>query len=159
MPKKPVARFPGFSGCIAMLRNRKDVEAQEAGYHLLLPRVGEFVAPLLAELDAESDPRMQGWLLELLGDARDVRAFPAFVRYLLSTDKSVRNWAESGLRKLVQTREGRKILWSAQQQPEGLVLEVPTVRDEQFVRDVLARVLDDIHKDPPGGRRGAERSR
>jgi hypothetical protein len=42
--------------------------------------VGEFVESLLAELETEDEPCMQGWILELLGDARDVRAFPAFVR-------------------------------------------------------------------------------
>jgi hypothetical protein len=160
MPKKPVARFPGFAGCMAMLRNRKDAEAQEAGYHLLLPYVSECVAPLLAELAAERDPYMQGWMLELLGEARDGHAFSAFVQHLLSPDAAVRQWAETGLRKLGQTREGRKLLWSAeQQQPGGLLLEMPTLHDEQFVRDVLARVLHDIHKDSPGGRHGAERSR
>jgi hypothetical protein len=128
-PKKAVERFPGFAACIAMLRNRKDVDAQEAGDYWLVPRVGEFVVPLLAELDAESDLRMQGWLLELLGDARDVRAFPAFVRYLLSADESVRNWAEWGLRKLGQTRDGRKVLWGVHQQLET-ALVLPTASDE-----------------------------
>jgi hypothetical protein len=59
----------------------------------------------------------------------------------------VRQWAESGLRELGQTREGRKVQWDARQQPEGF-LALPTVRDEQFVREVLARVLQDLH----GGR-------
>jgi hypothetical protein len=147
---------------MTMLRNRKDAEAQEAGYHWLLPRVGEFVAPLLGELEAERDPYMQGWILELLGEARDGRAFAAFVQHLLSPDAAVRRWAETGLRKLGQTREGRKLLWSAQPpqpQPEGPVLEVPTRRDEQVVRDVLARVLRDIHKDSTGGRHGVDGSR
>ncbi|MGE5333273.1 MAG: HEAT repeat domain-containing protein [Nitrososphaerota archaeon] len=71
---------------------------QEEGYHWLLPRVGEFVEPLLAELESEDEPRMQGWILELLGDARDVRAFPVFVRHLFSSDESVRSWAHGGVR-------------------------------------------------------------
>src|SRR5258705_9312038 len=99
MAKKSPERFPGFVGCMAMLRNRKDAEVQEEGYHWLLPRVGEFVEPLLAKLEAECDPYMQGGILELLGEARDARAFSAFVRHLLSPNAAVRQWAETGLRK------------------------------------------------------------
>lgn len=145
LPKKAAERFPGFTICMAMLRNRKDAETQEAGYHWLLPRVGEFVEPLLAELAAESDPRMQGWILELLGEARDTRVFSAFVRHVLNSDESVRWWAEWGLRKLGLTREGRKVLWEAHQQPEGF-LALPTTNGEQTVREVIARVLHDLRK-------------
>jgi hypothetical protein len=129
---------------MTMLRNRKDVMAQEAGYFWLLPRIGEFVEPLLAELGAEGEPRMQGWILELLGEARDVRAFPAFVLHLFSPDESVRLWAEWGLRKLGQTREGRKMLWGAYQQQDGL----STVSDEygeRQVHEVLASILNVQH--------------
>jgi HEAT repeat protein len=156
MPKKPAERFPGFVGCMAMLRNRKDAETQEAGYHWLLPRVGEFVELLLAELAAERDPYMQGWMLELLGEARDARAFPAFISHLLSPDASVRRWAETALRQLGQTREGRKVLWGAHQQQEEFPA-LPTVRDEQFVRDVLDRVLHDLHTGSRDGPHEAER--
>jgi hypothetical protein len=127
-----------------MLRNRKDAMAQEGGYHWLLPRVGEFVEPLLAELEAEGDAYLQGWILELLGEARDVRAFPTFVQHLLSPDVSVRRWAETGLRKMGQTREGRKVLWGAYQQQE----ELPTLSDEhdkQHVHEVLAGILHERH--------------
>jgi hypothetical protein len=31
MSKKLAQRFPGFAACVAMLRNRKDAETQEAG--------------------------------------------------------------------------------------------------------------------------------
>ena len=30
MPKKSAERFPGFAACVALLRNRKDAEEQEA---------------------------------------------------------------------------------------------------------------------------------
>lgn len=149
MPKKPTERFPGFSGSMALLRNRKDAEAQETGYHWLLPRVGEFVEPLLAELEAERDPYMQGWMLELLGEARDVRAFHAFIRHLLSPDASVRRWAETALHQLGQTQAGRQVLWATNLQHEGLPT-LPTVRDEQFVREVLARVVDDLQEGSRG---------
>ena len=99
MPKNPTERFPGFAPSMAMLRNRKNAEAQETGYQWLLPRVGDFIEPLLAELEVEGDPYMQRWILELLGEARDVRAFQSFMQHLLSQNASVRQWAESGLQR------------------------------------------------------------
>jgi HEAT repeat protein len=144
MPRKPVERFPGFKSCMNMLRNRKYAMVQEDAYVWLLPRVGEFVEPLLAELDAEDDPRMQGWMLELLSAARDVRALPVFVQYLFSPEERVRIWAAMGLRALGQTREGRKMLWGAYQQQDGL-LALPDEHDGQRVRDVLADILHIRH--------------
>lgn len=144
MPRKPVERFPGFRGCMNMLRNRKNAMVQEDAYFWLLPRVNEFVEPLLAELDAEDDPRMRGWILELLSAARDVRAFPVFVQNLFSPEYQVREWAEAGLRGLGQTREGRKALWGAYQQQDGL----PTfsnAHDGQHVHEVLASILNVQH--------------
>ena len=144
MPRKPVERFPGFKGCMNMLRNRKSAMVQEDAYFWLLPRVNEFVDPLLAELDAEDDPRMQGWILELLSAARDVRALPVFVQYLFSTEEQVRVWAEMGLRELGQTREGRRVLWGVYQQQDGL-LTLPNEQDGQHVRGVLADILHIRH--------------
>jgi hypothetical protein len=118
--------------------------AQEDAYFWLLPRVGEFVDPLLAELDIEQDPHMQGWILELLSAAKDVRALPVFVKHLFSPDQQVRDWAEMGLRDLGQTREGKKALWGMYQQREPL----PKVSDEhnaQHVRQLLASILNAQH--------------
>jgi len=117
---------------------------QEDGYHWLLPRVGEFVDALLAESETEDEPRMQGWILELLGEARDVRTFPAFVRHLFSPDESVRSWAQCGLRKLGQTREGRKVLWDAYQQQE-VIPQLSDEGDEQHLHEVLAGMLHERH--------------
>lgn len=159
MPKKPAERFPGFVSSMAMLRNRKDAEAQEAGYHWLLPHIGEFVEPLLAELEAERDPYIQGWILELLGEARDARAFPAFVQHLLSPDASVRRWAETALRQLGQSREGRQVLWGVYHQHDELPA-LPTEHDEedeQYVREVLARVVQDRREGTRGELRKADR--
>lgn len=125
-----------------MLRNRKDADAQESAYLWLLPRVGEFVEPLIAELEAEPGLHMQRWILELLGEARDTRAFDIFARYLADPDSSVRQWAETGLGNLGQTREGRIALWGAYQRPETLP-ESSAERDEQYVLDTLARILDE----------------
>ena len=144
MPGNPTERFPGFGSCMAMLRNRKDAVVQEEAYHWLLPRVGEFVEPLLAELETEDEPRMQVWILELLGDARDVRAFPVFVRHLFSPDESVRSWAQGGLRKLGQAREGRKMLWDVYRQQEELP-QLSDERDKQHVHEVLAGILHERH--------------
>ncbi len=127
---------------MTMLRNRKDAEAQEAGYHWLLPRVGEFTEQLIAELEAERDPHMQGWILELLGEARDTRAFDLFVRHLLDPDSPVRQWAEMGLRNLGETRDGRVVLWAAYQRPETLPASSAEL-DEHSLRETLARILDE----------------
>jgi HEAT repeat protein len=127
-----------------MLRNRKNAMAQEEGYHWLLPRVGEFVEPLLAGLETEDEPRMQGWILELLGEAGDVRAFPAFARHLFSPDESVRWWAQSGLRKLGETREGRKVLWDVYRQQKELP-QMSDERHEHHMHEVLAGILNERH--------------
>jgi hypothetical protein len=127
-----------------MLRKRTNRMAQEDVYFWLLPRVGEFVVPLLAELDIEDDPRMQGWILELLSAAKDVRALPVLVKYLFSPEQQVRVWAEMGLRDLGQTRVGRKALWGVYQQPDAL----PTLTDEhdkQHVHQLLASILNTQH--------------
>jgi len=142
MPKNPTERFPGFAPSMAMLRNRKNAEAQETGYQWLLPRVGDFIEPLLAELEVEGDPYMQRWILELLGEARDVRAFQSFMQHLLSQNASVRQWAESGLQKLGQTREGRKTMWAALQEQES-ILTSANEHDEPQVREALARILEE----------------
>jgi len=142
MAKKSAPQFPGFARCMIMLRNRKDVEAQEAAYHWLRPRVGEFVEPLIAELEAERDPHMQGWILELLGEARDTRAFDMFAQHLLNPDMLVRQWAETGLRNLGQTREVRMALWDAYHRPKTFLVSSEE-HDEQSVRDTLARILDE----------------
>jgi hypothetical protein len=129
---------------MTMLRNRKSAMVQEDAYFWLLPRVGEFVEPLLAELDAEDDPRMRGWILELLSAARDVRAFPVFVQNLFTPEYQVCTWAESGLRGLGQTREGRKVLWGAYQQQDGLPT-LPSEYDMQRLREMLADILHIRH--------------
>lgn len=111
MPKKSSDEFPGFAQCIAMLRKRK-LMTQEAGFFWLQPRAGEFVEPLLAELETEQDVGVQSYIIELLVYARSVRALPAFLRHLSSPYQELREWAEHGLRDLKQTSEGREALWN-----------------------------------------------
>jgi hypothetical protein len=127
-----------------MLRNRKNAIAQVEGHHWLLPRVGEFFEPLLAELEAEDEPHMQGWILELLGEARDVRDLPVFVRHLFSPNESVRSRAAWGLRTLGETREGRKVLWDTYRQQKKLP-RLSDEHDEQHMHAVLAGILHEPH--------------
>ena len=68
---------------MAMLRKRK-LMTQEAGFFWLQPRAGEFVEPLLAELETEQDVEAQSCIIELLVYARSVRALPVFLRHLSS---------------------------------------------------------------------------
>ncbi len=88
----------------------------------------------------------------------DRRILSRLHRHLLSPDASVRGWAETALRQLRQTREGRKVLWGAHQQQE-VFLALPAVHDEQFVREVLAHVLHDLHKGSRGEPHEADRDR
>jgi hypothetical protein len=134
--KRASTHLPGFDQYMAMLRNLKNPAGQEDAYLFLLPHVGEYVAQLLAQLEAESDPHMQSWLLELLGEARDTRAFPVFIRYLLSPDPTLCRWAATGLRLLATTREGRRMLWEAHRHRAGL----PSLASEQDYEQVLAEI-------------------
>ena len=108
-------RFPGFAGCLRMMRER-DPPTQEEGFHWLLPRAAEFVEPLMAEFRREQDHRLRCWLLELIGEARNPRALSLLVEYLHSPDDSLRSWAVRGLQALA-THEARKALFEARFRP------------------------------------------
>jgi hypothetical protein len=69
---------------------------------------------------------------------------------------SVRRWADTALHQLGQTREGRQVLWATNLQHEEL-RTLLTVRDEQFVREVLARVVQDLQKGSRGKPHKADR--
>jgi hypothetical protein len=110
MGRKP--HFPGFAKCMAMMRKR-DPQTQEEGFHWLRPHAAEFVEELMAEFHAEQkDHGLRCWLLELLGEARDVRALLLFAELLGSGDEQFRSWAVEGLR-LLDTPESRRILFEA----------------------------------------------
>jgi hypothetical protein len=93
-----------------LIRNRGDPLAQEEGYALPRPHAAAFLDALRQELAHAKDPFIQGWLLELIGDARSNQAFPIVVGYLLHPDTRLQHWARDGLFKLAETREGRRII-------------------------------------------------
>jgi hypothetical protein len=104
--------FPGYAACLRMMRDR-DALTQEHGYHWLLPHVAEYVGELVAEFRSETRDRgLRCWLLELLGEAKDLRTLGLFREQLLSADESLRDWAIRGLR-LLETAEARAALSSA----------------------------------------------
>ena len=101
---------PTFEAALAMMRSR-DPQKAEDGFHTIQKCAHECVDELLATLateEAAGDSGLVGWLLELLGDARDAKALPVFGRYL--DDDERRYWAVRGLQKL-DTKEARRLLW------------------------------------------------
>jgi hypothetical protein len=108
MPKQ---RFPGFTACLRMMRKRNP-QTREDGFHWLLPRASEFVLELMEEFRRESEHGVRCWLLELIGEARDPRAFELLVEQLHSEDEALRGWAIRGLQKL-NSSEARKAVWEA----------------------------------------------
>jgi hypothetical protein len=106
------SKFPGFSACIKMLHS-KDAMTQEAGYQWLQSHVKDYVDAFLIELDTEEDPHIQGWILELVGEACDTQGFPYFIRFILSSNWQVHSWSRIGLQKVKATKEGHRFLWDA----------------------------------------------
>lgn len=94
------------------MMRRHDPQVREDGFHWLLPRVTEFVEPLLGEYRHETDHGLRCWLLELLGETRDPRTLPVLLEALRLEDESLRDWAVRGLRRL-GTPDARKALFDA----------------------------------------------
>jgi hypothetical protein len=80
MKKSKQEAFPGFECCLQMLHNR-DAMTQEEGDFFLSSRVHEYLDQLLAALRAEKDSYIQGWLLEIIGEAKSPVAFPILIEY------------------------------------------------------------------------------
>jgi HEAT repeat protein len=137
MPKKSSGEFPGFDQCMAMMRKRK---IQEEAYFWLLPRISEFIEPLLAELENERDIGVQAQIVELLAAARSVRALSVFLQHLSSPNQWLRMWAEQGLRELKQTSEGRKALWELYWRRTSPPISLST-DDERLLHETLERIL------------------
>jgi len=104
-------KFPGFSACMRMMRQH-DPRIQEDGFHFLMREAHRFVDELIVEFDSETDHGLRCWLLELLGDARDPKALPIFLKHLKGDDDSFRAWAVEGLKSL-NTKEARRALYEA----------------------------------------------
>ena len=94
-----------------MMRKR-DAATQEDGFHWLLARAREILPELIIEFRKERDHGLRCWLLELIGEAHDPRAFELLVEYLHCEDELLRDWAITGLNAL-NTREARKALFEA----------------------------------------------
>ncbi len=95
------------------LMRKRDAQLQEDGFHFLLPHAHEYVQQLIDEFSHETDSGLRWWLLELIAEARDARAFSLFLEYLHSDDRGLRVMALHGL-KLLDTKEARRALWEAQ---------------------------------------------
>jgi hypothetical protein len=104
-------RFPGLARCLRLMRS-KSAARREDGFGWLKPRAQEFLAQLIDEFQREQDHGLRCWLLELIGEARDVRAFPVLLEELGSTDDALRSWAILGLQ-FMDTPDSRKALFAA----------------------------------------------
>jgi hypothetical protein len=87
-------------------------QTQEDGFHALLPRAAEHVNELIDDFRQEPDHGLKRWLLELIGEARSVKAFDLFCEQLDSTDSSLRDRAIRGLQAL-GSPEARQKLFDA----------------------------------------------
>jgi hypothetical protein len=93
------------------LMRRRDPQAREDGFRLLLPHAAEHVDELIAEFVAEHDDHgLRCWLLELIGQARSEAALPLLVEQLHGQDPSLRAWAAHGL-ECLDTKAARQELW------------------------------------------------
>jgi hypothetical protein len=108
--KRKALAFPGFENCLKMMRS-KNAMVQEDGFHFLAPHASGYLDELIAALQTEEDRGLRSWLLELIGEAKALEAFPVLVKYLYSSDDMLRRWATKGLEKLSTTSEGRRLLW------------------------------------------------
>jgi hypothetical protein len=101
-----------FRACMELMR-RRDPQAQEDGFHLLLPHAADHVEELIAEFRQQRNSHgLRCWLLELIGEARSPLALPLLVEQLYSDDESMKSWARHGLEKL-DTKQARQELWKA----------------------------------------------
>jgi hypothetical protein len=92
---------------------RRDPQAAENGFQMLLPHAGEHVEELIAEFVAEhNDHGLQCWLLELIGEACSPLALPIFIDQLNGEDEVLRCWAVRGLQALGSPEAGMA-LWQA----------------------------------------------
>jgi hypothetical protein len=95
------------------LMHRHDPQAQEDGFHLLLPHAGEHIDELITEFASQRhDHGVRCWLLELIGQARSPGALPILTDQLHGEDEALRFWAARGLERL-DTGPARYELWKA----------------------------------------------
>ena len=111
--KRRHPRFPGVAECVDLLRRRNvrgslvDIVCGE-----LQNNASSHGAELLAAFESESDLRVRGILLGIIGEAKLSESLPILVENLRAADESLQVCAERGLR-LLNTPESRKALWEA----------------------------------------------
>lgn len=112
MPKEPNS----FKYFMRMMRGKVGKvtigNTPEDGFFALQPQAARYIDELLAEFQAERDPGIRFWLLELIAEARSPKALPTLVECLRGEEADLWVWAIEGLQKL-NTREARKALWEA----------------------------------------------
>jgi hypothetical protein len=94
------------------MMRKHDPQVQEEGFHSLLPRAAEFVDDLLEDFRREADHGLKCWFLQLIGEARNSKAFKVLCEEVNSPDESLRDWAIIGLQQL-GTRDARRALFDA----------------------------------------------
>ena len=78
----------------------------------LQSRAREYADELIAEFKIEARPGVRAYLLELIAEAKSVKALSVLAECLRSDENDLWGWAIKGLCKL-DTREARKVLWEA----------------------------------------------
>jgi len=106
---KKGAGFPGFDKCLQIMRSSNG-DTSESGFGWIDDRAAEFVPQLIAAFWDDDNARIQGWLIELIGDATSPAAMPFLLERLHDDDELIRDWAILGLRQL-NTKEARTALW------------------------------------------------
>lgn len=139
MEQGKASAFPDFEQCLEMMRS-KDALIQEDGFYFLVPHASEYLDKLIAAFQAEEDRGLRSWLLELISEAKSVRALPILLEYLYSDDNVLRSWAESGLQALNTTSEGRRLLWEAHLYGAGLPPSATEAQAKQ-AREKLAQLI------------------
>jgi hypothetical protein len=102
-------RQPSLAECVAMMRSRNALRAEE-GFHALLPRAKEHVRELMEAFGVEEHHGVRCWILELIGEARAEEAFELLRQQTDCGDEALQDWAVQGLRKL-DSHNARKFLF------------------------------------------------
>ena len=97
--------FPGIKKCLELVCS-DDPMTFEDGYHLLLPRVGEYVVQISEALKEERNPSNQAKLIELLGECEDETLVPLLTGFLNSESGDIVSWSLTALEK---TAAGTKV--------------------------------------------------
>ena len=109
-----------------MMQQNRDPQLAEDGFSHLLKHAGAHVDALIDAFSTETDHGIRCWLLELLGAAKDLKAYDILAQQALSSDERLRYWAIEGLRDL-DTKASRTLLFEigASARPEKAQYDKP----------------------------------